>query len=289
MALLRDYIGETLGRWWGNPLLHHIRWLKPLALTPALIGMAVAGGALAVLTLLAWIIGWRLPAALLMVLSLGAVLLPLILAPVVSANRTARQMGQARLDPRQLTDLDPLEVAWGLALRTLWRLRWPVIIGLACTPALLIGLLRLNLSEFAAWRDSAQTLGTAASAAEAARYLVNGRIPYLRVVVGALSAPLLTWCLLPLLASLGVLAALRLADPSLSTLAALLGGMLALGITGAAWGFLSRTPHLAGALEIVRLVLLGGLVAGIGWLTDRLNRHNAALLGAAGGIAPTRY
>jgi hypothetical protein len=200
----------------------------------------------------------------------------------------ARQMRYSRQDPRRLTDIDPRKVSWGLALAALWSLRWAIVAALVFTPVLVIGVLRLDVSDFATWRASAQALGEATPGGRAAGLLPGGRIPYIRLVVRALSAGLLPWAALPLLASLGVAAALRLDDLTLGPLAALLGGGVVTGVTGLAWYLVARTPLLGGMFEIVRVAVLAGLLAGLGLLAGRVNRHNAALLAAPAGGARRR-
>jgi hypothetical protein len=280
-ALAWGKAADRVRRGWDNPLLRHARRLKPMPLRRTRIGLLIAAGSLLLLDVLAWIEGWRFWGALLIGLGLGAVVAPAVVAPVVGADRVARQMRYNRRDPRRLTDLTPLEVAWGLALVTLWDLRWLIAAALALTPVLILGVLRLDVSRFAALRDSVQALGAATPAGRAGELLPGGRIPYVRLVMHALSAGLLPWAALPLLAVLGVTAALCLKDLTLSPLAALLGEV-ALGIVvGLVWGFIARTPLLAGALEIARLALLVGLLAGLGVLADRVNRYNAGLLVAA--------
>jgi hypothetical protein len=212
--------------------------------------------------------------------SLGGVLAPVLIAPVAGADRIARQMRYSRLDPRRLTDLDPAEVAWGLALVTLWRLRWWIAAGLALTPVLVIGVLRLDVATYHAWRESAAALGETAEAR--ARFLrPDGGLPVFRVAVRALSAGITPWTALPLLASLAVAAALMLDDPSLSPLAALIGEVVAMPILALVWSFVGRTPLLAGSLEVVRLALIVGLWIGLGALAAWVNGRNAAFLTAA--------
>ncbi|HEC21887.1 MAG TPA: hypothetical protein ENI95_03100 [Chloroflexi bacterium] len=268
----------ALRRWWRNPLLHHARRLKPLPFERLRLWLPIGAGTFALLAGLAWATGWRAPGAALIGLSLGAAAIMTLAAPVLGAERVTRQMRFSRQDPRRLADLDPPEVAWGLALVTLWQLRWLIVVALALTPTLVIGVLRMDISDFAAWSESARTLGEATAAGRAAWLLPDGRIPYLRLVIRALTAGLLPWAALPLMAVLGITAALALNDASLSPLAALLGSVLAGAGIGFVWNTLARTPLLGGALEIVRLALLGGLLAGLGALAHRLNMQNAALL-----------
>jgi hypothetical protein len=233
---------------------------------------------LAALDVAVWVLRWRIPGAALGGLSIGLALLPPLIAPVASASRVARQMAVPQRDPRSLTDLDPQQVAWGLTLVTLWRLRWLILAGLLLTPVLLISLLRLDAASFEAWRASAEALGGATEAARARWLLPDGGIPYFRLALRALSGALLPWAALPLLASLGVTAALALGDASLAPLAALLGEALTLALLGAGWGLLSTTPALAGSYEVLRLLLLAALIAAPGLLARRVNAINAELL-----------
>ena len=243
-------------------------------------GLLMAAGMLTFLVLLAWIVNWRSLGAALMGLSLGGILAPVMAAPVVSADRVARQMRFTRQDPRRLAGLDPEGVAWGLALVTLWRLRWLIIAALALTPALMISILRLDVSDFIVWRDSAQTLGDATAAGRSVWLRPDGRIPYLRLAMRALSAGLVPWVMLPLLSSAGVTTALALKDASLSPLVALLGEIVTIALILLVWDGLARTPLLAGPLELVRLVVLIGLLVGLGMLTKWVNRQNAGFLSA---------
>ncbi len=278
-------IGLTLRAWWDNPLLRHRRRLKPMPVRAVARLLPWVSGGLGLLAGAAWLIGahpaGRALGAALTVLSLGAPLAPLLAAPPLAASEAARQMAAARHNPALFADLAPNDVTWGLALIALWRLRWPVAVGLAFAPALVIGVLRLDVSSFATWRDSLQALGGAAPSG-VAWLLPGGRVPLFRLTMRALSAGLLPWALLPLLAVLGVGVACRLHDPGLSGLAALLGGVTAALMAGLLWAFLSRTPLLAGSREVVRLLLLAGLIAGPGRLARWLNGHNARRLAGAG-------
>jgi len=270
----------VLRRWWENPLLRHARRQRPLPFRRAGQVLLVAIALLTGLVILAWITGWRPLGAALTVFSLGVAVIPVLAAPVATADRVARQMRFLRQDPRRLTDLDPQAVVWGLALVTLWRFRWLIVAALAVTPALVIGLFRLDMAQFAAWRGTTSALGAISAASQAGGLLPGGRIPYVRLALGALSAGLLPWAALPLMASLGVTAALMLQDASLSPLTGLLGGVAAAVVIALAWRMIARTPLLAGPLELVRLLLLIGLLAGLGALTIWVNRKNAALLDA---------
>lgn len=268
---------STLRRWWNNPLLRHARHRRPPPGRVVGRGLAIAAGGLALLTVLAWAAQWRWIGAALMGVSAALVLLPPLVAAVVSADRVSRQMRFTYQDPRGLADLDPDEVAWGLALVTLWQMRWLIGAALALTPALVIGLLRLDVSRFQAMQATATLLGSVADLP--AGTLPDGRVPYIRLSMRALSAGLLPWMTLPLTASLGVTAALLLqGDTPLSSLVSLLGNTLAGALLGGLWQSLAWTPALAGMLEVVRLVLLGGLLFGLGAVTVWITQWNAGLL-----------
>jgi len=96
----------------------------------------------------------------------------------------------------------------------------------------------------------------------------------------AISAGLLPWLSLPLLAISGAAAALWLEDASLSMLAALLAELPLIALIGAVWSFLSLTPYLSGVWEILRLVMYGGFAALIVWASVGLNRLSARALAA---------
>jgi hypothetical protein len=271
----------TLVRWWENPLLRHARHDDPLPWLMLGRWLSVSIVVLAVLSVLAWVLNWRPLGAALIGGSLGVVLAATLSAPVLSADRVARQMHFAKHDPRRLTDVDPGEVAWGLGLVTLWRLRWLIIAGLAVTPALVIGLLRMDAANFAAWQDSVQALGASTPVSAGGWLPPDGHIPYFRLSMRAVSAGLLPWVMLALLAQLGVTSALVLRDASLSPLVGLLGGVLLSGLIVLSWEWLTRTPLLAAGLEWVRLLLLIGLLVGIGAGAVWVNRRNGALLANA--------
>ncbi len=282
MAFLQHgVLARILGRLqrkWHNPLLRHARRLSPMPIKLVGRGLAAFASGLAVLTILAWAAGWRAPAAVLMALSLGGVLAPMLLAPVVGAERVARQIRFSRQDPRRLADLDPAEITEGLALVTLWQLRWLIVIALALTPALAIGLLRLGVSGFATWKASAEALGGATPAGHAGTLLPGGHVPYMRLVIAAFSAAVLPWAALPLMASLGVTVALILRDTTLSLLAGLLVGIAVAVTIGLLWNGLAYTSLLAGMREIVRLGLLVGVMIGLVAVAGWLNRWGATLL-----------
>ncbi|NDJ55194.1 MAG: hypothetical protein GYB68_19150, partial [Chloroflexi bacterium] len=207
-----------------------------------------------------------------------AVLLPLIVAPVAGADRVARQMRFPRQDPRNLSGVEPPDVCWGLCWVTLWRLRWLIVVALALTPVLILSLLRLDLSDFATWRDSAQSLGSATAGGQVTWLLPDGSIPYGRLALRALSAGLLPWAVLPLLVVAGISSALVLQDASLSPLAALLGVLLGTPLLVLAWNGLTRMPLLRGPFELLRLLMLLGAGVAAVWLATRINDQNARWL-----------
>ncbi len=266
---------------WANPLLRHARRQKPMPLHRAGQGVGLAAIVFVLLSVAAWAASWRPLGAALMGLSLAGVLAPLLAAPVASADRVARQMRSSRHNPRLLTDLHPGDVAWGLSLVTLWRLRWPLALALALTPALVVGILRLDVADFTAWQSSAQVLGEATEAGRAPFLRPDGGIPYFRLVLHAITAALLPWAGLPALAALGVSAALLVRDVSLSPLAALLSAALLAALVLWVWGFFARTPLLAGSLEALRAILLLAVLGGLLGAAILMNRYNASLLADA--------
>jgi hypothetical protein len=225
------------------------------------------------LPILAWVIDSRLLAAALVGLSVGAALLPVLAAPVVSAG----VVPLAR-DDAKFTTLQPEDAAWGAPLAAMWRLRWLILGGLALTPALMVGLLRLDLSAFSAYHDSVAALGSAAPVDQARLLLPGGGIPFVRLAMRAISAGLTVWALLPLAGTLGVAGMLVLDDVTFGQMAGLVTTAIATLLIAAVWDWLSLTPILAGLLEIVRMGLLGGLAAGIVRLAVAVNRWNARLL-----------
>ncbi|MBN1430274.1 MAG: hypothetical protein JXB07_18030 [Anaerolineae bacterium] len=271
-------LGRPAQRLWANPLLRHVRHERPLpwfvirrwSVTAIIVVILLSG--------LAWVFNWRLLGALLIGASLGVILFLGLAAPVLGADRVARQMRFARYDPRRLTDLDPRVVVCGLALVTLWHLRWLIVAGIVMTPALVIGMMRLDVANFTVWRESVEALGAAAPAGASNWLPSDGHIPYFRLALRALSAGGLPWVMLPLLASLGITSALLLRDASLSPLVGLLGAILLSGVISFVWEGLTRTPLLAGGLEVVRLVLLIGLLVGIGRGVIWVNGKNGACL-----------
>jgi hypothetical protein len=275
-AALSHRIMPVVHRWWMNPLLRHARRSAPLS--PSVIRLVVPGLALLLLliSLLAWALNLRAPGAIVMALSVGAVALPVMVAPLVSAHRVAAQMENPQHDPRQLTDLDPREVAWGLSLVTMWQLRWLIALALAAVPALMIGVLHISTADFQVWRDSAQLLSDTGNRAS---YLsASGGIPYFRLMLQCLSVGLLPWVLLPLMASLGVLVALQLEDVLVSDLAAIVIAMMAGSLILLVWILLSRVVLLAGSFEIVRGILLLMFMATIGFMIRSLTIWSGNLL-----------
>lgn len=264
---------------WANPLLRHARRQKPFAVRRAVQAAGIAALALSALSAAAWVMNLRLLGAALMGLSMAGALAPAVIAPVASADRVARQLHSTRQDPRRLVgDLAPQEIAAGLALVTLWRLRWLIVTAAALTPALMVGILRIDVADFTVWRESAQVLGGATAAGRSPFLTAEGSIPTFRLVLRALSAGLLAWIVLPLIAELGVTAAFTVRDVSLSALVALLGEVLVALIVGGLWEFVSRTPLLAGGLEILRMLLLILLGAALVLAAVRISRYNCALI-----------
>jgi hypothetical protein len=278
-AAIISRITPVLHRWWMNPLLRHARRSAPLPPSVMRFAVPILAAILLLISILAWALHLRALGAGVMALSVGAVALPVMLAPLVSAHRVAGQMANSQHDPRNLTDLDPHEVAAGLSLVTLWQLRWLIALALAFVPALMVGVLHISTADFQVWRDSAGMLGDAGTRAS---YLsASGGIPYFRLLLQMLSVGLLPWVLLPLMASLGVRVALQLEDVLLSDLAAMVVGMMAGSLILMVWAGVSRTVLLTGTLEIVRCLLLMILMAGISfmirclalWSGNMLNRE----------------
>ncbi len=281
-AYLRAYahLAPTLRRWWDNPLFLHARRLRRLPFRLLQYALPSTTFILTLLAVLAWALRWRALGAGLMGVSLAAVLMPLLAAPVATAGRLAQQMQSPVHDPRSLTDLDPSEVAWGLMLVALWRLRWLTLLGLVLTPTLTISLLRLDAASLEAWRGSAQALGAVTAAGRAGELLIGDGMPYFRLVLRAISGALLPWAALPLFAALGVTAALALGDASLASLVALLGEGIGAAILAMLWAAISSTPLLVGPYEMLRLLALIALLGGLLALTAPLARLNARLLGS---------
>lgn len=261
LELLPPRARSTLRRWWSNPLLAHARRAQrfDLALAARLL---LGGSALALLlTLLGWLLTLRPLGALMTFLSLGASLLLLSLAALGACFHVLTLMRDPATDPRGLRDIRPPALRWGLALAWLWRLRWLVLAALLLVPALTLSLLRLDLLDFAIWRESALTLGSATAAGRARFLLPGGGIPYLRLALRALSGALLAWSLLPLFTLLGVSAALVFSDSAISPLSSLLAASAAAMAALLAWNSLSLTPALQQGLEALRALLLIALLA----------------------------
>lgn len=279
---LRAWFNETirpvLRGWWKNPLFHHARRSNPMpkALTLQVIG----GGAVASLLVvgLAWALNIRLIAALMAGISLAPGLLMVVGAPFLAADRLVRLSYHPRNDPRLIEGVEAREVTWGLALATLWRMRWLIVIALMLTPALIISVMRLDLSDFATWRDSAAALGVASGAVRTDLLRPDGAIPLFRVGLRAVSAGLMPWLLLPLATCAGLTAGLLLDDISLSPLSALIVVVVCSLVIGLTWHGLTRTGVLGGGLEVIRLLLVVGLDVGLLIGANALNGLNASWL-----------
>lgn len=273
-------IGPILSEWWSNPLFRRARARSKLPYELLRIAIPIVALILAVMAILAWVLTLRTLGAVLMAISVGSVGLPMLIAPVLSADWTSRQMQSEQTDPRTLMGLDPVDGAWGLLLVMLWRFRWLIVLALAVTPALIIGTLHVRVSDYEVWQQSVEVLGT--SRLLRGEYLTPaGGIPYFRLVVQSVTAALLLWVLLPLLTALGNTAALILEDTILSDLAALIGGGITAGILVLLWEVIARIPALGGSLEIVRLILLLAMAALILYITLWVVSLNASLIIAA--------
>ncbi len=270
-----------LRRWWENPLWRHARRMHPLPLRLLQYALPAAALFCTLLAVLAWALRWRTFGAVLMGLSLAAVLMPLLIAPVAAASRVARQMASPVLDPRRLADLDPSEVAWGLTFVALWRWRWLLLVGLALTPTLIASLARLEAASLLVWHASAQILGAATAAGRAGETLAESGFPYLRLALRAVSGALLPWAALLCFTAGGIVIALALGDADLAPLVTLLGEALAVPLLALLWNALSATSALAGPYEGVRLLALVMLLAGLLALTILLQRLSGRLIWAA--------
>ncbi|HLV43670.1 MAG TPA: hypothetical protein VKY39_01835 [Aggregatilineales bacterium] len=269
-------------RWWNNPLLRHASRLHRFPLAGVRRVLPWLAALLMVLAIAGWVLAesfaGRALGALLTLASLGVmVVLPAAVAPL-AAWVASSQAAMVRRDPSLLNDIPPAEFAWGLTLSALWRLRWPLVAALALTPAFVVGVLRLDVVSFTAWSESAETLAGATAASRAVWLLPGGGVPVFRLGMRALSAGLLVWTGLPLLATLGVLAGLLLPEPVLSLLAALLGGTAVAAAVVIAWHYLSLMPFLFGPGEAIRLALLAGLLFGAGHAARGVNDASARLL-----------
>lgn len=275
------HLAPILRRWWENPLWRHARRMHPLPLRLLRYALPAAALFFTLLVVLAWALRWRALGAALMGLSLATVLMPLLIAPVTAAGRVAHQMASPTHDPRRLADLDPSEVAWGLTCVALWRWRWLLVMGLTLTPVLIVSLVRLEAASLLVWHGSAQILGAVTAAGRAGETLAGGGLPYLRLVLRAVSGALLPWAALPLFVALGVTAALALGDVGLAPLVVLLGEAVAVPLLALLWNILSATPVLAGPYEGVRLLTLTALLAGLPALTALPQQLSERLLSAA--------
>jgi hypothetical protein len=153
-----------------------------------------------------------------------------------------------------------------------------IVAGLALTPALVISLMRLDAATFSAYRDTVLALGSAAPPEEVSLLLPGGGIPYFRLFIREISAGLLPWVVLPAAGALGLTGALLLDDVTFGQMAGLIGTVVVVIVSGGVWSWLSLTPIFGGLLEIVRLVLLAGLLAGLVWFAWWISAQNARLL-----------
>lgn len=277
---LRQAVASRLEAAWRNPLLVDARFRHPLS--PLVTGrlLPIAAGVLAIAAGVAWLTAETRPGRLAGTALTGvslAFVLGLLLAVAPLAAIAARGLLDDLHGGAWRFSTDALETAQGLLLTALWRVRWPALLALALTPALVVGMLRLEISSYVAWRGATSALGGAASE-RAAALLVDGRIPAVRVALRALGAGLLPWAALPLFAALGVLAAVWLDDPALAPLAALAASVIGAAAVIAVWAVLTRTPLLAGEWEAARALLLVGLAAGLLWGAGRISRRVAGEL-----------
>jgi len=258
---------------WNNRLFSQERIAKPLP--PGLMTrtLPIIAGVTMLLPIAAWIINIRLVSAVVLGICLAAAALPALAAPVVGAGISA----QAR-DQSTFTTTSPAEAALGSALVALWRLRWPVVVGLALTPSLMISLMRLDAATFSAYRDAVLALGSAAPPDQVQLLLPGGQIPYLRLLIRDVSGGLLPWASLPVCAALGLTGALILDDVTFGQMAGLIAAFFVLIVSAGLWAWLSLTPIFGGMFEVVRIVLLAGLLAGLGWLSTWVSKQNARLL-----------
>ena len=215
---------------------------------------------------------WRLSAAGLASISFIAVLSPVLIVVLVSVRHAAIQLRDENRFAAMTVDLPTEDVIIGLSLSSLWRIRWPIVISVALMPTFIISLLRLEIGGYVAWQASAEMLGAATAASEASRLLLDGRIPYLRLIVRAASGGLLTWAILPLMTVIGIGTVLILRDASLSALVALLAQIGIGSVIFGIWSVLARTPLLGGTLELVRVVLIIAMLGGVLVLAVRLAR-----------------
>jgi hypothetical protein len=270
--------GPALLRWWGNPLLHEARAARPLPWAILARAVPICAALLAILAAAAWALNERTLGAVMVAGPPGVVMAAFVAAPVAGVRITLAQIRESGRTPRGMTTAVPIEIVWGAALVALWRLRWLIVAALIVSPALVIGLLHLDVAAFNNYRETVLALGSAAPL-EQVRLLTPGAgIPYFRLFARALSAGLLPWVILPLLASLGVTSALVLRDDAFSLTLALIASLVALVLVIGVWQIITTAYFLGQALEIVRLILTAGVLVGAGGLTVLVCRVNADLL-----------
>lgn len=276
----QQWVASRIDAAWRNPLLVDARFRHPMSPFVARRALPVIAGLLALAAGGAWLVADTRPGRLAGTALTGiglALVLGLLLAVTPLAAIAARRLLDD-LDSGMLRSAsDAVGTANGMVLAALWHVRWPALLALAVTPALIMGSLRLEVSSYAAWRDTTSALGNAASE-RAAELLVDGRIPAVRVALRALSAGLLPWAALPLFAALGVLATAWLNDPALAPLIALAASVIGGALLIAVWAVLTRTPLLAGEWEAARAALLAALAAGLLWGAGRVSQRIGSLL-----------
>lgn len=271
-------VAPLLAHWWGNPLLVAARQQHPMSPVIFRRALPIGTGALAALAVISWLLNLREIGAGLVGVSIGVMLIVVLAAPVTGSAQTASHWRNIPRGSPQSVSASPLDTVWGLALIALWSLRWAVLVGIAFTPALMIGLLRLDIAGFSAFRDSVQSLGSAAPPEAASQLLPGGGIPYGRLVIRAVSAGLLPWAGLPLLASFGVITTLWLREVAMAQLAGMIAAVLWLLGMGAFWLLITATPLLAGPLEVIRLLIVLAGMGGLGRVTLWINQQSAELL-----------
>jgi hypothetical protein len=255
---------------WNNALFVHARRLHSMPIRQVGIAAAAFGLICVVATIMAWVLNCRLGAAGLAGISFIGVSLPVLLIVFASVQHVAAQMRDGKLLTTAMRDLPPDAVITGLALAAMWRIRWLLVVSLALMPTFIVSLLRLEIAGYSTWQASAEMLGVATAAGQASRLLPDGRIPYLRLIIRAISGGFLAWAILPLLAVMGVAIVLALREPSLSALVALLSQLGLGGLAFAIWSNLARTPVFGGGLEILRVVLIAVLLGGLVILARQL-------------------
>lgn len=271
--LVASAAGPHLLRLWQDPVLSRERQARPLPGRLLSQVLPVAAGLLTLLPILAWAIDSRLVSAVILGLCLGAASLPVLAAPIAGALTASSARDQSTF-----TAASPTDAARGSMLAAVWRLRWLIVVGLALTPALVISLLRLDFAAFSAYRESVLALGSAAPPEQVRLLLPGGDIPYFRLAIRDLSGGLLPWAALPTAVALGLSGALVFDDVTFGQIVGLISALVVSILTALVWAWLSLTPIFAGLLEIVRLALLGGLLAGLVWLSSWVTRLNARLL-----------